>query len=137
MIVPYGARKTVDLAPALVLGASSSSARVRLIGLALADPIVARSRRRWNRSRRTTRPRAPARPADPLAALGSALGRAVQSGGPASGGPSGRRARRRRAAHRRPHQLPASRHPAAICKHLDPKTSVSWAVKGALAGSGH
>ena len=42
LIVPYVARKTVDLAPALVLGAQLIfGALFGLIGLALADPIVA------------------------------------------------------------------------------------------------
>jgi predicted PurR-regulated permease PerM len=40
--VPYVARKTVDLAPALVLGAQLLfGALFGLLGLALADPIVA------------------------------------------------------------------------------------------------
>ena len=42
LIVPYVARKTVDLAPALVLGAQLLfGALFGLLGLALADPIVA------------------------------------------------------------------------------------------------
>ena len=42
LIVPYVARKTVDLAPALVLGAQLLfGALFGLVGLALADPIVA------------------------------------------------------------------------------------------------
>ncbi len=42
LIVPYVARKTVDLAPALVLGAQLIfGALFGLLGLALADPIVA------------------------------------------------------------------------------------------------
>jgi hypothetical protein len=42
LIVPYVARKTVDLAPALVLGAQLLfGALFGLMGLALADPIVA------------------------------------------------------------------------------------------------
>lgn len=42
LIVPYVARKTVDLAPALVLGAQLAfGALFGLIGLALADPLVA------------------------------------------------------------------------------------------------
>ncbi|MDP8913493.1 MAG: AI-2E family transporter [Pseudomonadota bacterium] len=42
VIVPYVARKTVDLAPALVLGAQLLlGALLGLMGLALADPIVA------------------------------------------------------------------------------------------------
>jgi predicted PurR-regulated permease PerM len=42
VIVPYVARKTVDLAPALVLGAQLLfGALFGLMGLALADPIVA------------------------------------------------------------------------------------------------
>lgn len=42
LIVPYVARKTVDLAPALVLGAQLlSGALFGLLGLALADPIIA------------------------------------------------------------------------------------------------
>jgi predicted PurR-regulated permease PerM len=42
LIVPYVARKTVDLAPALVLGAQVIfGALFGLLGLALADPIVA------------------------------------------------------------------------------------------------
>ena len=42
LIVPYGARKPVDLAPALVLGAQLLlGAMLGLMGLALADPIVA------------------------------------------------------------------------------------------------
>ena len=42
LIVPYVARKTVDLAPALVLGAQLVfGALFGLLGLALADPIVA------------------------------------------------------------------------------------------------
>jgi len=42
LIVPYVARKTVDLAPALVLGAQLLfGALLGLMGLALADPIVA------------------------------------------------------------------------------------------------
>jgi predicted PurR-regulated permease PerM len=42
VIVPYVARRTVDLAPALVLGAQLLfGALFGLIGLALADPIVA------------------------------------------------------------------------------------------------
>jgi predicted PurR-regulated permease PerM len=42
LIVPYVARKTVDLAPALVLGAQLLfGALFGLMGLALADPIIA------------------------------------------------------------------------------------------------
>jgi predicted PurR-regulated permease PerM len=42
LIVPYVARKTVDLAPALVLGAQIIfGALFGILGLALADPIVA------------------------------------------------------------------------------------------------
>ena len=42
LIVPYVARKTVDLAPALVLGAQLIfGALFGILGLALADPIVA------------------------------------------------------------------------------------------------
>ena len=42
LIVPYVARKTVDMAPALVLGAQLLfGALFGLMGLALADPIVA------------------------------------------------------------------------------------------------
>jgi predicted PurR-regulated permease PerM len=42
LIVPYVARKTVDLAPALVLGAQLLfGALFGLMGLMLADPIVA------------------------------------------------------------------------------------------------
>jgi predicted PurR-regulated permease PerM len=42
IIVPYVARKTVDLAPALVLGAQLLfGALFGILGLALADPIVA------------------------------------------------------------------------------------------------
>ncbi len=42
LIVPYVARKTVDLAPALVLGAQLLfGALLGIVGLALADPIVA------------------------------------------------------------------------------------------------
>ena len=42
LIVPYVARKTVDLAPALVLGAQLLfGALFGLMGLALADPLVA------------------------------------------------------------------------------------------------
>jgi predicted PurR-regulated permease PerM len=42
LIVPYVARKTVDLAPALVLGAQLLfGALFGLLGLALADPIIA------------------------------------------------------------------------------------------------
>jgi predicted PurR-regulated permease PerM len=42
LIVPYVARKTVDLAPALVLGAQLLfGALFGIMGLALADPIVA------------------------------------------------------------------------------------------------
>ena len=42
LIVPYVARKTVDLAPALVLGAQLLfGALFGILGLALADPIVA------------------------------------------------------------------------------------------------
>jgi len=42
LIVPYVARKTVDLAPALVLAAQLLfGALFGLMGLALADPIVA------------------------------------------------------------------------------------------------
>ena len=42
VIVPYVARRTVDLAPALVLGAQLIfGALFGLIGLLLADPIVA------------------------------------------------------------------------------------------------
>jgi predicted PurR-regulated permease PerM len=42
LIVPYVARKTVDLAPALVLGAQLLfGALFGLVGLALADPIIA------------------------------------------------------------------------------------------------
>jgi predicted PurR-regulated permease PerM len=42
LIVPYVARRTVDLAPALVLGAQLLfGALFGLMGLALADPIVA------------------------------------------------------------------------------------------------
>jgi predicted PurR-regulated permease PerM len=42
LIVPYVARKTVDLAPALVLGAQLVfGALFGILGLALADPLVA------------------------------------------------------------------------------------------------
>ena len=42
LIVPYVARKTVDLAPALVLGAQLIfGALFGILGLALADPIIA------------------------------------------------------------------------------------------------
>ena len=42
LIVPYVARKTVDLAPALVLGAQLIfGALFGIMGLALADPIIA------------------------------------------------------------------------------------------------
>ena len=42
LIVPYVARQTVDLAPALVLGAQLLfGALFGIIGLALADPMVA------------------------------------------------------------------------------------------------
>ncbi len=42
LIVPYVARKTVDLAPAMVLGAQLLfGALFGVLGLALADPIVA------------------------------------------------------------------------------------------------
>ncbi|HEY1145776.1 MAG TPA: AI-2E family transporter, partial [Allosphingosinicella sp.] len=42
LLVPYVARKTVDLAPALVLGAQLLfGALFGIMGLALADPIVA------------------------------------------------------------------------------------------------
>ena len=42
LIVPYVARKTVDLAPALVLGAQLIfGALFGIMGLALADPIMA------------------------------------------------------------------------------------------------
>jgi predicted PurR-regulated permease PerM len=42
LIVPYVAKKTVDLAPALVLSAQLlSGALFGLMGLALADPMVA------------------------------------------------------------------------------------------------
>jgi len=42
LIVPYVARKTVDMAPALVLGAQLLfGALFGILGLALADPIVA------------------------------------------------------------------------------------------------
>jgi predicted PurR-regulated permease PerM len=42
LIVPYVAKKTVDLAPALVLGAHVIfGALFGILGLALADPIVA------------------------------------------------------------------------------------------------
>jgi predicted PurR-regulated permease PerM len=42
LILPYVARKTVDLAPALVLGAQLIfGALFGLMGLALADPLVA------------------------------------------------------------------------------------------------
>ncbi len=42
LIVPYVARKTVDLAPALVLGAQLLfGALFGLMGLALADPLIA------------------------------------------------------------------------------------------------
>jgi predicted PurR-regulated permease PerM len=42
LIVPYVARRTVDLAPALVLGAQLLfGALFGIMGLALADPIVA------------------------------------------------------------------------------------------------
>ena len=42
LIVPYVAKKTVDLAPALVLGAQVIfGALFGIMGLALADPLVA------------------------------------------------------------------------------------------------
>ena len=62
-IVPYVARKTVDLAPALVLGAQVVfGALFGIMGLALADPIIAMMKARSSRNPRTTsRGRAAAR----------------------------------------------------------------------------
>ena len=77
IIVPYVARRTVDLAPALVLGAQLIfGALFGILGLLLADPIVAAVRLRRELSKQRARTRL--KPGCPVEALaGTPSGRAV------------------------------------------------------------
>jgi predicted PurR-regulated permease PerM len=96
LIVPYVARRTVDLAPALVLGAQLIfGALFGLLGLLLADPIVATIKtglEEYARRGRKAASSEPIGPADPVpAAAGPAQTR------PAGERPAARPSRRRRA----------------------------------------
>lgn len=69
LIVPYVARKTVDLAPALVLGAQLIfGALFGILGLALADPLVAMAKAALDQKSEEENP---AEPGGDLAAAGS------------------------------------------------------------------
>lgn len=76
LIVPYVARKTVDLAPALVLGAQLVfGALFGIMGLALADPLVAMIKaalEQKSRERPYVPPEAEAPPAAPLEPVATA-----------------------------------------------------------------
>ncbi|MEO7410151.1 MAG: AI-2E family transporter [Sphingomicrobium sp.] len=99
LIVPYVARRTVDLAPALVLGAQLIfGALFGIMGLLLADPIVAAAKVALEEFAKRGKGASKAL-ADPEAAAPAAPPRAS---GPAQSGPAGERpaarpSRRRRA----------------------------------------
>ena len=97
LIVPYVARKTVDLAPALVLGAQLLfGALFGILGLALADPIVAMAKAalQQNADERSGEKGA-AEPGPALSGGDRPSARSVEGEGPADG-PGGPRDRSRR-----------------------------------------
>ena len=123
LIVPYVAKKTVDLAPALVLGAQLLfGALFGLMGLALADPIVAMIKtaleQKSDDDEAEAEAEAEARSAEappPRQSLAAAGRRLRRGGGAAPGGGAGA-ARRRRL--RRGRHCPAPASSAAAALHL-------------------